>query len=169
MSSATDDNQSAEPATTQARPVTPAAQGQVRRWAALVLVGCLAVLAVAVYVEPNSDGVGTHRQLGSGPCGMLVMTGLPCPTCGMTTSFAHAVRGQWLRAIYVQPTGFILALGTAALAGVCLWTLAKGRWPLTTWWLITPYRFFLGMLVLLIGGWAFKIASGLLDGSLPYG
>ncbi len=156
---------SAAPVT--ARPVTrPIA---VRLWATLVLVGCLAVLGLALYLAPAPRGYGTHEALfGTGPCGMLVMTGLPCPTCGMTTSFSHVVRGQWLRAFYVQPAGFMLALGTIALVVICIWTLIRGHWPLTTFWLINPYRIFLALLVLLVGGWAFKIATGLADGSLPY-
>ena len=33
----------------------------------------------------------------------------------MTTSFAWFVRGNWLASFYVQPMGFVLALGTGAL------------------------------------------------------
>jgi hypothetical protein len=99
---------------------------------------------------------------------MLITTGYPCPTCGMTTAFSHTVRGQWGRALWDQPAGFVLALGTMALTIVCVWAVVRGRWPRVNLWLLTPYRLFLGLLVLLIGSWAFKIATGLADGSLPY-
>jgi hypothetical protein len=135
--------------------------------AALILSGCLAVLGVAVALTPDPRGYGTHEQLGGGPCGMLVMTGLPCPTCGMTTAFAHTVRGQWIRAVRAQPAGFVLALGTAGLAVLCGWVLVRGRWPVFER-MLCPYRLFVVLLVLLIGGWGAKIVIGLADGTLPY-
>ena len=98
---------------------------------------------------------------------MRTTTGFPCPTCGMTTAFAHTVRGQWLRAFLVQPAGFVLAVGTIGVAGVSLSTLFRGRWPRVNLWMITPYRFFLGLLVLFLGAWAFKVIVGLANGTLP--
>jgi hypothetical protein len=124
-------------------------------------------LGIAAWLTPAPRGFGTHQQLGAGPCGMLLLTGLPCPTCGMTTAFSHTVRGQWLRAFCVQPAGFLLALATIAAVFVLGGVVVKGRWPQAPLWL-TPYRLFLVVLVLLVGGWAFKIAVGLADGSLPY-
>lgn len=150
----------------QARPL--ASPVKARLLATLLLLVSAAVLALAAYLEPDPRGYGTADQLGNGPCGMLIMTGLPCPTCGMTTAFAHTVRGQWLRAFWVQPAGFVLALGTIGLAGVSLWTLIRGRWPRIRLRLVTPHRLFVGLLVLLLGAWAFKICTGLADGTLPY-
>lgn len=96
------------------------------------------------------------------------MTGYPCPTCGMTTAFAHFVRGQWLRAAWVQPAGFVFALGTAAWAVGCVWTLVRGRWPAIRLPWLTPFRLFAVLLVLLLGSWAFKIVVGLITGTVPY-
>jgi hypothetical protein len=128
----------------------------------------LALLAVAVALPPDPRGFGTHMRLGTGPCGVLIVTGYPCPTCGMTTAFAHVVRGEWWRAFLVQPAGFVLALGTLALTVVSAATLARGRWPRVRLPFVTPYRAFLALLVLLLGGWAFKIVVGLAEGTLPY-
>lgn len=86
----------------------------------------------------------------------------------MTTAFAHTVRGQWLRAFWVQPAGFVLAVGTIAFLGISAWTVVRGRWPRLTGWWLTPYRLFLGLLILLLGAWAFKIVTGLATGTLPY-
>ena len=134
----------------------------------MILLGCVLVAGLAVFLKPDPRGHGTHAALGFGPCGMLVTTGYPCPTCGMTTAFAHVVRGHWLRALWVQPAGFVLAVGTLGLAGMSAWTIVRGRWPRVNLGFMTPYRLFLGLLVLLLGSWAFKIVVGLLDHSLPY-
>lgn len=143
--------------------------GVVRFWAALVLVAALAILTLAAWLRPDPHGYGTHRQLGTGPCGMLIVTGYPCPTCGMTTAFAHTVRGQWLRAVWVQPAGFFLALATTLTALGASWALVRGRLP-CRWppWL-SPFRIYLLLLVLLLGSWGFKIVTGLLEKTLPYG
>ncbi len=138
------------------------------RWlAALTLLLAAAVLAVAGWLKPDARGFGTHEQLGTAACGMLLVTGYPCPTCGMTTSFAHTVRLQWLRAFHVQPGGFVLCLVTAAAAGISLWVLACGRWP---GWLVRAMRsywLFVGLLAVLLGGWAYKLAVGLATQTLP--
>jgi len=81
---------------------------------ALALAGvCLAVLVTAAGISPDPRGVGTHTQLGLAPCQFEARLGIPCPTCGMTTSFAHFVRGQLLASLYVQPFGPVLALAAA--------------------------------------------------------
>jgi hypothetical protein len=76
------------------------------------------VLIVAATLEPDPSGIGSHRKLGLEPCQFERNTGLPCIACGMTTSFAHFVRGQVLASVYVQPMGMALAV----LAAVAFWT-----------------------------------------------
>jgi hypothetical protein len=77
---------------------------------------CLSVLVVAAFLKPNPHGLGTHTQLGKPACGFYKRTGYPCPTCGMTTAFAHTVRGQLFQAFAVQPAGALAAL--LCVAGV---------------------------------------------------
>ncbi len=139
-----------------------------RLWATIVLVACGAVLGLSAYLKPDPRGFGTHAQLGTGQCGMLIVTGYPCPTCGMTTAFAHTVRGQWGRAFLVQPAGFVMALATIVLTVGSAWTLVRGRVPRVHVSFVTPYRVFFTLLVLLLGSWAFKIVVGLIQGTLPY-
>ena len=80
--------------------------------------GCLAILLLAAYLRPSPSGMGTHQQgLGLPACNFLRTTGLPCPSCGMTTSFAWFAKGNLLASAYVQPMGTILAL----LAAACVW------------------------------------------------
>ena len=135
-----------------------------RIWASVLLLGSMAILCIALWLRPSPTGYGTHQQLGFGkyrlaPCGMLLTTGYPCPTCGMTTAFAHTVRGQWLRAMWAQPSGFLLALATMVTAAASAGTIVTGRNPLRTLILyVTPYRLFATLLILLFGGWFFRIA-----------
>ena len=148
------------------RPLTRAG-GRVRLAAVFVLLACCGILGLAAWLTPNEQGYGTHEQLGFGRCGMLVTTGLPCPTCGMTTAFAYAVRRRLIRAFLAQPAGFLLALATAVAALGAAWTVVTGRMPPVRVPFIMPYRLFFGLLVLLLGSWAFKIVVGLASGTLP--
>ncbi len=76
--------------------------------AALALAN-LAVLVVALRLEPDPRGHGTHEQIGLGPCAFLATTGRPCPSCGMTTSFAWFVRGRPDRSWGANPAGALIA------------------------------------------------------------
>ncbi|MBL8991047.1 MAG: DUF2752 domain-containing protein, partial [Phycisphaerae bacterium] len=75
---------------------------------------CLAGLVAGNRLTPDPSGHGTHRQLGMPMCGWLAATGAPCPTCGMTTAFAHACHGDLLASLRTQPMGLA---GALALAG----------------------------------------------------
>jgi len=103
--------------------------------------GCLLVLATAAAIEPDARGYGTHTQLGLPPCGFLLLTGSPCPGCGLTTAFAYAIRGHWSLAASANPLG--LALFLAVCFGIPLgvtgalraWSLdaAVDRFALNRW------------------------------------
>lgn len=124
-----------------------------------VVAGCVAILGVAAWIDPNPGGVGTHRQLGFGACGFLLTTGLPCPTCGMTTSFAHTVRGQLFSAFWSQPAGALLALLTAGLALLGVVVAITGRRLEVNWYRINPMRVMVGCIVIFLGSWVFKIVQ----------
>ena len=65
------------------------------------------VLTIARVLSPSPNGLGTHQQLGLPPCFFHKLTGIPCPTCGMTTSFAHTVRLHFYEAFVTQPFGML--------------------------------------------------------------
>ena len=109
-----------------------------RLWGVGLAAGALALLAVAGWLRPEPGQAGTHCQLGLPPCGFYTMTGLPCPTCGMTTSFAYAVRGQALKSMHAQAGGFVLAMGTAATAVLGLMTAITGRRVCINWFRVSP-------------------------------
>ncbi|MBN1342454.1 MAG: DUF2752 domain-containing protein [Phycisphaerae bacterium] len=133
-----------------------------RLTAVAVLAGSLGILGFAWHVNPDPKGVGTHRQLGLGPCGFLLTTGLPCPTCGMTTSFAYAVRGRLISAFWSQPAGTLLALATTALACVAVVVLIAGRRVELNWYRINPMHVLVIGLTVFLGSWVFKIVMVLL-------
>jgi len=102
----------------------------VRRRLLLALAGgCwLAPLVVACCLRPDPNGLGTHQQLGLPPCTFVWLFNTRCPSCGMTTSWAHVVRGNWIAALESNAGGALLA-GVAALAGSWLLISAvRGRW-----------------------------------------
>lgn len=92
----------------------------------LVALGASVPLSVAAWLTPASQGVGTHKQLGLPPCRFLETSGIPCPTCGMTTAFALAADGRFLDAVIAQPMGAAMALALAAILLIGLWGLLAG-------------------------------------------
>jgi len=93
---------------------------------AAVFLVSVAVLGVAFYLSPNTDGVGTHTGLGLPACGLYDNTGIPCATCGMTTSFSYAAHGNLIASFVTQPAGALLAMLTAMAAVVSGYALVTG-------------------------------------------
>src|SRR5690348_9267919 len=125
---------------------------------ALALAGaCAAVLIIAARLQPSPDGLGTHTELGLNRCYWIQQWNLPCPSCGMTTSFAHFAHGQLLGSFYVQLMGAVLAILTTATFWGALyiaWT-GKPAWRLLR---IIPTRYYVLPLMLFgIAAWGWKM------------
>ena len=90
-------------------------------------------LAIATRLQPSPSGLGTHQQLGLPPCTIRVLWGIRCPSCGMTTSWAYAVRGQWGEALQANASGLLLAVACAAAVLVMASATFVGRWPSRSW------------------------------------
>jgi hypothetical protein len=151
----TDDTQ--EPL--DALPVIPVMPWWVRGILLVVVAGLIAVFVIAIRLNPyGADGrprtMETHRQMGLPPCTFYALTGLPCPSCGMTTSFALLIRGDVFHSLRANAVGTLLAGFCLALIPWCLASVYLGR-PLfvTT---IEPIliKLVVGFLVLLLGRWA---------------
>jgi hypothetical protein len=128
-----------------------------RLLAAGVAVCCLAVLITACTITPAGEGFGTHTQLGLAPCGMLASTGIPCMTCGYTTSFSHFVRGNLLSSLFVQPGATVLATLTAAAVWIGGYVAATGR-PAHRLLRRLPFGWTVATLsAVFLGAWAWKI------------
>ncbi len=118
-----------------------------------------AVLVVAWWSTPSSEGLGTHTQLGLPSCGWISTMQTPCVTCGMTTSFAFAADGSFLASFQTQPFGFLLAMGTAmaliggmytAATGANVGILLKGVVGWRFWWTVAG---------LAAAAWVYKVLS----------
>jgi hypothetical protein len=110
------------------RPGTPRT-GLIVRLVLLMIAALLAcVFAVAFWINPyNADGtprtMATHTQLGMLPCNFAVLTGKPCPACGMTTSFALLVRGDVRASVRANWAGTLIAVLWAL---TMVWAVAGG-------------------------------------------
>ncbi len=91
-----------------------------------VAVAAAALLGVAAWLDAVPEGLGTHAQLNLPPCGWILAMDLPCPTCGMTTAFAHAADGNIVGSFVAQPMGAMLAVATAIALLVGTYTAATG-------------------------------------------
>lgn len=148
------------PAVTRAFDAAPArirASAGARISAAILAFFALAVLITAACLKPSQAGVGTHTQLGLPPCGWMLAVGYPCPTCGMTTSFAAATHAEPVRAFVVQPFGAALAVATSiffwgamhvAVFGSMLGKVVEG--------LLKP-KLLWPVLALFLLAWAYKV------------
>lgn len=91
-----------------------------------VALGAAAILGLAAWLEPSPTGLGTHSRLGMPPCGWIAMVDVPCPSCGMTTAFAHAADGDLVAAVRAQPMGALLAMAVAMALVVGAYTAVTG-------------------------------------------
>jgi hypothetical protein len=127
--------------------------------ALLVGTGAIVILAIAAWLSPSADGVGTHKELGLPPCGWIVAADIPCPTCGMTTAFSYTVRGNFLSAFKTQPFGLFLAV-CVAITGILGFTIAFTGRPKTSFW----YHWMTTKTLFIIAGlaafaWVYKILA----------
>lgn len=133
-----------------------------RLYAAVVLAGAVGVLLAAAWIHPAGKHMGTHQQLGLPACGFEISTGIPCPTCGMTTAFAHTVHGHWIEAVRSQLAGFAFALLTIAVAIGAALGVIIGRVPLPNWYRINPTTVVWWCSALFVLAWAIKVAQVLM-------
>lgn len=125
--------------------------------AATVAAGCLAVLITAAVIEPNRTGLGTHARLGLQSCQFEKQTGLPCPSCGMTTSFAWFARGNLRASLYVQPMGTVLAILTGFTFWIAIYLAITGRSAHRLLRFIPARYYLMPLLAMGLIAWAWKI------------
>jgi Protein of unknown function (DUF2752) len=106
-------------------------------WVRGALVGIalslITLFGVAASLNPyQGDGsarrMETHKQLGLPECTFKQVTHLPCPSCGMTTSFALTIRGDLFHGAQANSVGVLLAL---TLLVAIPWCVACAVWQRT--------------------------------------
>ena len=142
-------------ATTESRALLHSWWTEDRREAVGAILGAGAVLVVAKLLNPDPSGLGTHEHLFLLPCLFKILTGLPCPFCGMTTAFAYMADGAVHQALAVHILGPVayLAIGAILVAGLI--GVARDRRPLPQW----MFSQWAGrtMLLILLGGWVVNL------------
>jgi hypothetical protein len=115
----------------------PEAPPAARPWVRVVLVGIacgwLGVFGIAAWLNPYKDDGRplrdeTHRQLGLPECNFKRWTGVPCPSCGMTTSFALLVHGDLANSLRANFAGTLLALIGMLYIPWALLSMWRGHW-----------------------------------------
>ncbi len=78
-------------------------------------------------LEPDPRGFGTHQRLGLPPCTFRALFDIPCPSCGMTTSFSHFMHGNIWQAFRANAGGGVLAIICLVQIPWCWWSVFRGR------------------------------------------
>ncbi|MCA9102892.1 MAG: DUF2752 domain-containing protein, partial [Planctomycetales bacterium] len=94
---------------------------------AVIVGGLLVLLTTALWLQPATEGRGTHQQLGLPPCTFVELFQQPCPSCGMTTAWSHVVRGHWLSALACNAGGAMLAVTAIATVPWAAVGVVRGR------------------------------------------
>lgn len=101
-----------------------------------VLVAMAAAMVLVFYVATRvrpyeSDGspmrMASHQTLGLPGCRFNELTGTPCPSCGMTTSFALLVRGDVWNSLRANWVGTVLAVFCLLFIPWSLVSAVRGR------------------------------------------
>ena len=112
-------------------------------WSLFLVTG----FGVALWLEPDPRGYGTHEWLNLPPCTFRAMFAIPCPSCGMTTSFAHFVRGEFVQAARANVGGLLLATFCAIQIPWCWISAYRSRL-----WKVSNPDMWLLWLLLAVGG-----------------
>jgi hypothetical protein len=137
----------------------------------LLFIGAGIVLGLSSGLEPDPLGVGTHTQLGLKGCIVLSQWGIPCPMCGMTTTFALMADFKWIAAIKNQPFGVLLYLMTVLTAIISAIELTRSR---SIWFRLSKriggieVKLVTVFFLFLVISWGYKLVSMrifLLDGA----
>jgi uncharacterized protein DUF2752 len=129
------------------------------RLGGLLLACCaLGILGVAAHLSPDPSGRGTHQQLGLPACSFLTITGVPCPSCGLTTSFAALAHGEPALAFSANPVGLLLFTLTLLSIPLGLGLYAKKLGLNSVFYSRWFDRIGLAVLGLWLGTWALRLA-----------
>ncbi len=129
---------------------------RVRILSATLLTGVLTALAIAAALEPAAAGWGTHQRFGLQPCAVRVWFNIPCPACGMTTSWSLLVRLRPGEALMVNAGGVMLAGLAMAIGAIAVNTVLSGRRP-RRWVVWCSVVWAWAAVVVALGQWGWRV------------
>ena len=136
-----------------------ASSGQ-RMVAAIVCFGI--IVFFAVFALAGHYRIDMGRWLGL--CGFKQRTGLPCPTCGMTTATLAFAQGRILEAFYIQPACGLLCSVMVIVALLAFIIAVFGIYFRFIERLFTEVKLrymILALVIIIIAGWAVTLARAL--------
>jgi len=134
---------------------------------AIVLIGVVALLGLAVWLDPVRLERYDRPYPLLPPCGFLMTYGYPCPTCFMTRAFVYMMHGRPDKSVLAQPFGALLCLIVIYLGVGAVHVLITGR-PWRPFWNRWPRRYLLGTLSgCFLGAWIFRLAYGIITHEFP--
>lgn len=117
----------------------------------------LIVFVIATRIDPYQGGearrMGTHMQLGLPDCNFKEITELPCPSCGMTTSFCLLIRADVWHSMQANFAGTALAVFGLIFIPWALTSAFLGRFVWIRSLEMVVFRLAIVFLVLLFGRW----------------
>ena len=103
-----------------------------------IIIVLSALFITLIMLEPSASGLGTHRQLVPMPCLFHLALGIPCPSCGLTTSLSFLMSGEWGAALQAHPLGLFAFLMMALILLISIYGVIFNR----SWWRVTEKRWF---------------------------
>jgi hypothetical protein len=131
-------------------------------WPGVLVAMAVVANGLSLFFQPLGDewvAFPGGTQFGD-TCAMIMATGQPCPQCGMTRAWVHAVRGDLIAAWFYSPSGLLLLawVNAAGLIGVArLVTQNPRKWELPTgimmgWVMFWLFPMYIGTYVLRLIG-----------------
>ncbi len=74
--------------------------------AAIIVLSAIIVISIIAYIEEEQVYVADNIVIGK--CIIKEMTGIDCPSCGLTRSFVSISNGQWIRSLKYNFAGLLI-------------------------------------------------------------
>jgi Protein of unknown function (DUF2752) len=137
-----------------------------------IMLGLIAVFVAALWIYPyDQDGkayrMSTHTQLGLRRCTAEELLGIPCPACGMTTSFSLLIRGDVLNSMRANCVGTLLAVFCLTMIPWCLFSAIRNRALLVSSVEYAMIAVLIILLLLMLLRWVIVVGLLWLTGSAP--